>query len=307
MERSSFARPGGVDTFSRKSKKEQEELKSKYDDLEDKYENLQSEHDRQQEESEERTSIRISNIEEEIESMNQRVEKLATDSYAIHSEVREIHESVTEMQVSLRDIVGLYKAILTKYGFGNLQANPPDVASRQTANRNGEPGDGIIEALKRDAEVKKRAVASSPATPTRSRTVAPKPPSRASPSESQVQPSSVPSTTNALDELHRLSEAQRASANDEPEVLAGRLASRSAQDDRVGKVAKRDMGKAEAIDRETDGEFTRSLPKKSVSPKQQTEGQAQGGGWEATAPPDVAQPKKERKPRPRLEDLLSPE
>lgn len=295
--------------FSRRSKKEQEELKTKYDDLEDKYENLQSEHEKQQEETDEKTNIRISNIEVEIESMNQRVEKLANDSYAIRSEVREIHESVTDMHVALRDIVGLYKAILTKYGFGSLTANPPDVAPRQAANRNGDPGDDIIEALKRDAEAKERTAASSPRTPPRSRTVAPRPPGRPSPSETQAQPSSVPSTTNALDELHRLSEAQRTSVSDEPEALAGRLASRSAQDDRVGKVAKRDMGKMEALDRETEGEFTRSLPKKSVNPKPPTDrqAQAQGGGWEATAPPDVGQPKKERKPRPRLEDLLSPE
>ncbi len=296
-----------IETFSRRSKKEQEELRSKYDDLEDRYETLQSEHDRQQEESEERTNIRISSIEEDIDSMNQRVEKLATDSYAIRSEVREIHESVTQMQVSLRDIVGLYKAILTKYGFGNVQGNPTENATRQVVDRNGEPGDDIIEALKREAEAKKRAAASSPSTPPRSRTVPPRPPARSSPSQTQVQPSSVPSTTNALDELHRLSEAQRASASDEPEALAGRLASRSAHDDRVGKVARRDMGRMEAIDRDTEGEFTRSLPKKNVTPRQRTDGPAQGGDWEATAPMDVGQPRKERKPKPRLEDLLSPE
>jgi len=296
-----------VETFSRRSKKEQDELKSKYDDLEDKYENLQSEHDRQQEESEERTNIRISNIEVEIEAMNQRVEKLATDSYAIHSEVRGIHESVTDMQVALRDIVGLYKAILTRYGVGNLQANPGNVVTKEDATRDGDPGDNIIEALKREAEAKQRAAKSSPPMPPRSRTVPPKPVARASPSVDQVQPSSVPSTTNALDELHRLSEAQRTSANSEPEALAERMASRSERDDRVGRVARRDMGRKEIIDRDTDGEFTRSLPKKSVNPKQQTEGQTPGGGWEATAPPEVDRPKKERKDKPRLEDLLNPE
>lgn len=296
-----------IETFSRRSKKEQEELRSKYDDLEGRYETLQSEHERQQEESEERTNIRISSIEEDIDSMNQRVEKLATDSYAIRSEVREIHESVTQMQVSLRDIVGLYKAILTKYGFGNIQGNPAEIATRQVVDRNGEPGDDIIEALKREAEAKKQAAASSPTTPPRSRTVPPRPPTRSSPSQTQVQPSSVPSTTNALDELHRLSEAQRTSASDEPEALAGRLASRSAHDDKVGKVARRDMGRMEAIDRDTEGEFTRSLPKKNVNPRQPTDGPSPGGDWEATAPLDVGQPRKERKPKPRLEDLLSPE
>lgn len=297
-----------VETFSRRSKKDQEELRSKYDDLEDKYETLQSEHERQQEETEVRTNIRISSIEDDIDSMDKRVEKLATDSYAIRSEVREIHESVTQMQVSLRDIVGLYKAILTKYGFGNVQANPAEIATRQAADRNGEPGDDIIEALKREAEAKKQAATSSSTTPPRSRTVPSRPPARPSPSQTQVQPSSIPSTTNALDELHRLSEAQRASAaSDEPEALAGRLASRSTHDDRVGKVARRDVGRMEAIDRDTEGEFTRSLPKKNVNPKQKTDGPAQGGDWEATAPLDVDQPRKERKPKPRLEDLLSPE
>ena len=306
-ERSSCTRPEVIETFSRRSKKDREELKSKYDDLEDKYETLQSEHERQQEEAEEKTNIRISSIEDDIDSMNQRVEKLATDSYAIRSEVREIHESVIHMQASLRDIVGLYKAILTRYGFGNVQANPGEIATRHAADRNGEPGDDIIEALKREAEAKNRVAASSPTTPPRSRTVPPKPPTQSSPSQPRVQPSSMPSTTNALDELHRLSEAQRTSASDEPEALAGRLASRSARDDRVGKVARRDMGRMEAIDRDTEGEFTRSLPKKNVKPRQRTDEPAQGGDWEATAPPDVGQPRKERKPRPRLEDLLSPE
>ena len=72
-------------------------------------------------------------------------------------------------------------------------------------------------------------------------------------------------------------------------------------------MARRDMGRKEVIDRDTDGEFTRSLPKKSVNPKQQTEGQTQGGGWEATAPPEVDRPKKGRKDKPRLVDLLNPE
>ncbi len=296
-----------IETFSRRSKKDQKELRSKYDDLEDKYETLQSEHEKQQEETEEKTNIRISSIEDDIDSMNQRVEKLATDSYAIHSEVREIHESVIHMQASLRDIVGLYKAILTRYGFGNVQASPPEIATRQAADRNGEPGDDIIEALMREAEAKKQAAASSPTSPPRSRTVAPRPPARSSSSGTQVQPSSVPSTTNALDELHRLSEAQRRSAGDEPETLAGKLASRSTRDDRVGKVARRDMERMEVIDRDTEGEFTRSLPKKNVDPGQRTDGPARGGDWEATAPPDVGQPKKERKPKPRLEDLLNPE
>ncbi len=293
-----------TETFSRRSKKEVEELRDRYDVLEDKYENLQSEHDRMRDESEERTNIRISNIEVEIESVNKRVEKLATDSYAIHSEVRDIHTSVSEMQVALRDIVQLYKAILTRYGFGNLDTDATaQLAAKQAATRKGDPGDHIIDALKREQENKEKAATMRASPPSKGRSTPPRASSGPPPSPA-LRASSVPSTTNALDELHRLSGSQRAAARDEPETLAERLASRSSHDDRVDRVARRDMGRMETIDRNTEGEFTRSLPKKSVTPKEP----AAGGDWEATAPPSrVEQPKKARKPKPRLEDLLSPE
>ena len=252
-----------TETFSRKSKKEVEDLKGKYDELEDKYENLQTEHDRMREESEERTNIRISNIEVEIDSVNKRVEKLATDSYAIHSEVRDIHESVTEMQVALRDIVQLYKAILTRYGFGNVDAETAaKLAQKQAASKNGDPGDNIIEALKRDQESKQTAT-SMRATPASKATSRPPSPAHKA--------SSVPSTTNALDELHRISGDQRAAAADEPEVLAERLASRSSHEDRVTRVARRDMGRMEAMDRDTEGEFTRRRQEQRERPDQEAE------------------------------------
>ncbi len=302
-----------TETFSRRSKKEVEELRDRYDVLEDKYENLQSEHDRMRDDSEERTNIRISNIEVEIESVNKRVEKLATDSYAIHSEVRDIHESVSEMQISLRDIVQLYKAILTRYGFGNLDTDATaqlvakqqaaKQAAKQAATRDGDPGDHIIDALKREQENREKAATMRASPPSKGRSAPPRASSGPPPSPAP-RASSVPSTTNALDELHRLSGSQRAAARDEPEALTERLASRSSHDDRVDRVARRDMGRMETIDRDTEGEFTRSLPKKSVTPKEP----ARGGDWEATAPPSGAErPKKARKPKPRLEDLLSPE
>jgi prefoldin subunit 5 len=292
-----------TETFSRRSKKEVEELRDRYDVLEDKYENLQSEHDRMRDESEERTNVRISNIEVEIESVNKRVEKLATDSYAIHSEVRDIHQSVSEMQVALRDIVQLYKAILTRYGFGNLDTDATaQQAAKQAATRNGDPGDHIIDALKREQETKQKSATMRASPPSKGRSTPPR--ASSGPPSTPPRASSVPSTTNALDELHRLSGGQRAAARDEPEALAERLASRSSHDDRVDRVARRDMGRMETMDRDTEGEFTRSLPKKSVTPKEP----ARGGDWEATAPPSgVEQPKKARKAKPRLEDLLSPE
>ena len=109
--------------------------------------------------------------------MNKRVEKLATDSYAIHSEVRDIHESVIEMQGSLRDIVKLYKAILTKYGFGNVPPTSQEAAPRRPAGREGEPGDDIIRTLKREQEARDGRAAGAPAS-SRSRTVPPKAPTR---------------------------------------------------------------------------------------------------------------------------------
>ena len=112
----------------------------------------------------------------------------------------------------------------------------------------------------------------------------------------------VPETlTHALDELHRISEVHKGGRSEEAEPLAERLLATTERDSRVDKVAKRDMGRMDAVDRDVEGEFTRSLPKKSVEAKRPS---GNGDEWEATSPPpdDVKRPKK-----PRLEDLLSPE
>ena len=254
--------------------------------------------------------MRISYIEEEIESMNKRVEKLATDSYAIHSEVRDIHESVIEMQSSLRDIVQLYKAILTKYGFANIPPTNQEAVAKRPTKSGGEPGDDIVEALKREQKASKGR-STGEGTPPRSRTVPPRTTPRGSTTTATSGRSSpLPSTTNALDELHRLSEAKRDTDRDGVETLAERMTHRSSTDDKLGKVARRDMGRAQAIDRASEGEFTRSLPKKSVGPKQQASppGGDDGEGWEATEPPaGVAERRKGKGSKTRLQDLLSPE
>ena len=278
--------------------------------MEGKYEDLRSEHDRMREETEERTNVRISYIEEEIESMNKRVEKLATDSYAIHSEVRDIHESVIEMQHSLRDIVQLYKAILTKYGFANVPPRTHEAVAKGPAGKGGEPGDEIVEALRREQEARQGRSTGVGASK-RSQTVPPKAKARETPPKATSgRSTSLPSTTDALDELHRLSEAKRGTDREEVESLAERLTSRSSTDDRLGKVARRDMGKARAIDRASEGEFTRSLPKKSIGPIQEAPPPTEddGEGWEATEPPPGTADRGRRKgSKPRLEDLLSPE
>ncbi len=284
------------DLFSRKLRKKHDELRDKYEDLEDKYEDLQDQHDRLVHETGEQTNIRISYIEEEIESMNTRVEKLATDSYEIHSEVREIRESVGEMRTALSDIVSLYKAILMRYGFGNL--SPSEIEERARGARagrapGGDPGDEIIEALRKEGDAKAGMEAAGADRP-RSRTVPPRP--------TAASPSSSPST---LDELHRLSEEQRASEA-EAEGLADRLATRSKGDDRVGRVAKRDMGRMQALDRDGEGEFIRSLPKKAVGGRVGN-AKAPEGDWEAMeAPPKAVEDGGARK-KTRMDDLLDPE
>ncbi|NIW83568.1 MAG: hypothetical protein GWN18_13635, partial [Thermoplasmata archaeon] len=135
----------------RKTKKELKELKEEHHDLEGRFDDLQKEHEKLQHEAGEQTNMRISYIEEEIESMNQRVEKLATDSYEIRGEVRDIHESVLGMQTSLSEIVKLYKAIITQYGFGDMkkaaQGRPAPPAKRTPGE---EPGDEIIRALEKE-------------------------------------------------------------------------------------------------------------------------------------------------------------
>jgi hypothetical protein len=313
-----------ADLFSRKVRREHEQLKDKYEHLEDKYEHLQSEHDKLREETGEQTNMRISYIEEEIESMNKRVEKLASDSYAIHSEVRDIHESVKGMQASLSDIVKLYKAILMQYGFGKIQLDPSKgpapkkAAAGEVGPPTGrEPGDDIIRALEQRRS--RGEDGGRPPPPPVSRTVPPKPHTPARPSASATPrsppppPSTAPATTSgssALDELHRLSEEQRAREALEGETVADRLASRAGSDDRVTRVARREMGRMDTVDRGGEGEFTRSLPKKDRTPKR-TPAEARDGGWEALggAPADEGDERAGRKERKRvtLDDLLSPE
>jgi archaellum component FlaC len=297
-----------ADTFGgRKTKKELEELKEEHHDLEERYEDLQEEHDKLFEEAGEKTNIRISNIEEEIESMNQRVEKLATDTYEIRGEVRDIHESVQGMQTSLREIVQLYKAILSRYGFGDMKANPLAEPKRPRGPM-ADPGDHIIHALERerDSDGPSRDDQGSPAKlkaspPTQ------RGPARSSQPSSAPPPPRTPATGNALDELHRLSQAHGARDGTEGEDLASRVVARSDRNDRVDRVARRDMGRMESVDRDTEGEFTRSLPKKDVAQKASKDPRpGHGDGWEAMSPPPETEGKSKR-PKPRLEDLLSPE
>ena len=296
-----------ADLFSRKLRREHEDLRDKYEDLEDKYEDLQGQHDRLVHETGEQTNIRISYIEEEIESMNKRVEKLATDSYEIHSEVREIRESVGEMRTALSDIVALYKAILLKYGFGNITPAELEERSRHARTKHvieGEPGDEIIEALRKERESRAKSGRSTDALP-RSRTVPPRAPSRGG-APPPPPPPTPPDRMSAVDELHRLSEEQRASEAD-PESLAKRLATRASRDDRVGRVAQRDMGRMDSIDRDTEGEFTRSLPRKDVTAREPDE-RDRGGDWEAMdGPPPKGSEDRGNARKSRLHDLLEPE
>jgi hypothetical protein len=325
--------------FSKKVRKEHEDLREKYDVLEGKYDHLQSEHDHLREEAGEKTNMRISNIEGEIESMNKRVEKLATDSYAIRSEVRDIHTSVKGMQSSLSDIVKLYKAILTQYGFGNVQvdrlkATPAGKlkAGKDTPSpASGEPGDDIIRTLERERS--ERDEPARPPPPPISRTVPPKHQAHSTPSPSSPPPKSpplrqpppqqpppppppppppsvAPSSSSALDELHRLSEEQRARESLDGESVAQKLASRAEREDRVTRVAHRDMGRMDVVDRGGEGEFTRSLPKKDLASRRSAQ-ENHGDAWEALgAPPantgDRETPRRERR-KVSLEDLLSPE
>jgi hypothetical protein len=243
--------------------------------------------------------------------VNARVEKLATDSYAIHSEVREIHESVTEMRTALSDIVTLYKTILTQYGLIQAKGGKGGLPARDVTSPKarpggerpgGEPGDHIVKALERERS-SKEAGPGPRNEPPRSRTVPPKPGSR-------ERPVSRPLTTpSALDELHRLSEDRRADDDLDSEPLAERMQARSGKDDRVDRVAKRDMGRMEALDRGSAGEFTRPLPRKHIVEGNRGAGPAPGA-WEAMdQPPPSPGPKvgPDKRPKPRLEDLLDPE
>jgi hypothetical protein len=235
--------------------------------------------------------VRISYIEEEIETMNQRVEKLATDSYEIRGEVRDIHESVVSMQTSLSEIVKLYKAIITQYGFGDVQGKmakaPPQTARRKPSD---EPGDAIIRELEAEGgkETKK-----APPRSTRGGMTASPPP----------KPRPAPMSSNALEELHRLSGETR-----DEEGLAAKVVARSDRGDKVGRVAKRDLERPSPSDMDREGEFTRSLPKKDLRPRgATTAGDAfEQPGWETMeAPP--GEDRRRKRSKPKLEDLLSPE
>jgi hypothetical protein len=56
----------------------------------------------------------------------------------------------------------------------------------------------------------------------------------------------------------------------------------------------------ETLDRDVEGEFTKSLPKKSVEPRGRP---VEAEEWEATAPPP-GKPSPRKKPK--LDDLLDP-
>lgn len=275
----------------RKTKKELRELKEEHHDLEEKFDNLREEHDKLQKETGEETNVRISYIEEEIESMNQRVEKLANDSYEIRGEVRDIHESVVSMQTSLSEIVKLYKAIITQYGFGDVQEKRAKAPPRAAGRRPGEePGDAIIRALEED---KGKGPSKAPPRPAGGGMAASPPP----------KPRPAPMSSNALDELHRLSGETR-----DEEGLAEKVVARSDHGDKVGRVAKRDMERPSSSDMDREGEFTRSLPKKDLRPRGATStgGAIEGPGWETMEAPPTEEGRRKRS-KPKLEDLLSPE
>ncbi len=284
----------------RKTKKELQDLRDEHQDLEERFDNLQKEHTQLQKETGEQTNMRISYIEEEIESMNQRVEKLANDSYEIRGEVRDIHESVLGMQTSLSEIVKLYKAIITQYGFGEMRAQ---VQRSQTAKRRpGEdPGDAIIRALEEEEgrEVKGAGKGEGRRRP---RKVQAQATSRGTTASPPPKPRPAPMSSNPLDELHRLSATER-----DEEDQAAKMAARSDQGDRVGRVAKRDLDRPTTSGMDREGEFTRSLPKKEIRQREETKAGGTPGptDWESIeAPPET---KDRRRSKPRLEDLLSPE
>jgi hypothetical protein len=63
----------------------------------------------------------------------------------------------------------------------------------------------------------------------------------------------------------------------------------------------------DSIDRGTEGEFTRSLPKKDVITRD-SDDRGRGGDWEAmAAPPPGGSGDRRASRKPRLEDLLDPE
>jgi hypothetical protein len=287
----------------RKTKKELRELKEEHQDLEDRFDNLQKKHEKLQHEAGEETNVRISYIEEEIESMNERVEKLASDSYEIRGEVRDIHESVLSMQTSLSEIVKLYKAIITQYGFGDMKAQAAK-AQRRRARPGEDPGDSIIRALEEE-HGRAKGEPSKVSRPSKGTGVGKKGGMAASP---PPKPRPAPMSSNALDELHRLSEEGSGKrTSQEEEELAARQVDRSDRGDKVDRVARRDLGRSPRGDIERDGEFTKSLPKKDLRPRSDPGGDRAkaGDGWESMEPPPVE--RERRRPKPKLEDLLNPE
>ncbi len=272
----------GTDVFSRRSKKETQELRRKYQDLEDKYEGLQSDYDQLKEETGERTNIRISAIEVEIESMNKRVEKLATDSYEIHSELRDIKDSVTEMGTALKEIVSLYKTILSRYGTPAMKRQVSQMPKKGAPA--GEPGDEVIKALEREQEARSRA-----------------PPAMEATAREDARPEPPPRPPTALDELHRVAEESRATEGEPP---ASRVTARSQPGDRVDRVARRDIERREGVKMGEAEGFLRPLPKKELHrrPPPEPSGPA-GDGWEETEHP----PEREKGNRVRPDDLLEPE
>jgi len=289
----------------RKTKKQLDDLKEEHHDLEERFDTLQDRHEKLQHEAGEQTNMRISHIEEEIESMNQRVEKLANDSYEIRGEVRDIHESVLGMQTSLSEIVKLYKAIITQYGFGDMKGKRPQGPAKKKRQPGDDPGDAIIRALEEEQSRDRRAPASEasaspkPGAEARSRIAASPPP---------PPPRPAPSNADPLDELHRLSEAHKERANVGEMDVASVMTSRSGREDKVDRVARRDLDRPDASDMDREGDFTRSLPKKDLRPKANggANNAGKGDGWEAMHPP-AAQESRARRPKPKLEDLLNPE
>jgi len=289
----------------RRTKKKLNNLKEEHLNLEERFDNLQEKHEQLQHEAGEETNIRISHIEEEIESMNQRVEKLANDSYEIRSEVRDIHESVLGMQTSLSEIVKLYKAIITQYGFGNMKVEPPGRPAKKKKVPGDDPGDAIIRALEEEQGRARRAPSSGASPPPRSAT---EPRSGIAASPPPPPPRPAPSNANPLDELHRLSEAHKERVTDSKGDLASVMSSRSGREDKVDRVARRDLDRQVDSDMDREGDFTRSLPKKDLRPKGNVgpSKAGKGDGWEAMHPPSESE-SKVRRPKPKLEDLLSPE
>jgi len=265
--------------FGRRAKKEAAELKEKYSELEGKFDELSTDYKKLKEEGGEGTSMRISAIEEEIESMNVRVEKLAKDSYEIHSEVRDIKDSVQDMHKSLKEIVALYKAILTRYGTPQMQEQ-----MRARARRSGEsPGDSVIRAL-RDEQASTSPRSEAPrATPAQKRAA-----TAAAIAPAEPRPPPPPSS---LDELHRLEAEDRGTGQLEGDALARRLDGRD--QGRMDRVVRRDMGRPSPITAGADEGFLRSLPKKEVvrrapgASSAPGEGMPEGGeGWEEAPAPE---------------------